>query len=166
MKQLHDTVWQRRGVSWIWENDAFSEVTKAREVFSLRKMIRASKNWPEDLPSNDGKTLVVAGLDACLDLLSPENAEDWLADTLKHAILSFQDAYEGDAALLFWLPSGQRRLQVQTASDAVTWKCSAPFRGKTLDLGRLLWGEAWEYPQEIILANGKKPAGLFHLRIT
>ena len=166
MKQLHDTVWQRRGVSWIWENDAFSEVTKAGEVFSLREMIRASKNWPDDLPSNAGNTLVVAGLDACLDLLSPADAEEWLADTLKHVILSFQDAYEGDAALVFWLPGGQRRLQVQTASDAVTWKCSAPFGGETLDFGRLLWGEAREYPQEIILPNGNKPAGLFHLRIT
>jgi hypothetical protein len=47
MKQLHDTVWQRRGVSWIWENDAFSEVTKAAEVFSLREVIRASKSWPD-----------------------------------------------------------------------------------------------------------------------
>ena len=166
MKQLHDTVWQRRGVSWIWENDAFSEVTKAAEVLSLREMIRASKSWPDELPSNSGNTLVVAGLDACLDLLSPEDAEAWLADTLKHIILSFQDAYEGEAALVFWLPGGQRRLQIQTASDAVSWKCSAPFVVNTLDFGRLLWSEAGEYPQEIILANGNKPAGLFHLRIT
>ena len=166
MKQLHDTVWQRRGVSWIWENEAFSDVTKAGEVFSLREMIRASKNWPEDLPSNDGNTLVVAGLDACLDLLSPANAEEWLADTLKHIILSFQDFYQGDGALVFWLPGSQRRLQIKTASDAVTWKCSAPFREETVDFGRLLWGEAGEYPQEIIFANGNKPAGLFHLRIT
>ena len=166
MKQLHDTVWQRHGVSWIWENNAFSEVTTAGEVFSLREMIRASKNWPDDLPSNGGNTLVVAGLDACLDLLSPANAEEWLADTLKHVILSFQDFYQGERALMFWLPGSQRRLQIQMSSDAVTWKCSAPFRGKTLDFGRLLWGEAQNYPQEIILANGNNPAGLFHLRIT
>ena len=166
MKDLHDTVWQRRGVSWIWENDAFSEVTKAKEVFSLREMIHASKDWPDDLPSNDGNTLVVAGLDACLDLLSPANAEEWLADTLKYVILSFQDFYQGDAALVFWLPVGQRRLQIQTASDTVTWKCSAPSSGETLDFGRLLWGDAQEYPQKIILVNGNKPAGLFHLRIS
>ena len=43
MKQMLDTVWQRRGVSWIWDNDAFSSLAKASEVFSLRQLIRASK---------------------------------------------------------------------------------------------------------------------------
>lgn len=35
-----------------------------------------------------------------------------------------------------------------------------------LDFGRILWGEAPEYPQEILLREGGKPVGLFHLRIT
>ncbi|MBF0428529.1 MAG: hypothetical protein HQL94_06365 [Magnetococcales bacterium] len=34
-----------------------------------------------------------------------------------------------------------------------------------LDFGRILWGEAREYPQEILLREGGKSAGLFHLRI-
>ncbi len=36
----------------------------------------------------------------------------------------------------------------------------------TLDFGRILWGEAREYPQEILLPAASKTAGLFHLRIT
>jgi hypothetical protein len=44
--------------------------------------------------------------------------------------------------------------------------CEAPHRGSQLDFGRLLWGEANEYPQEILLREGAKAAGLFHLRIT
>jgi hypothetical protein len=71
MKQLLDSVWQRRGVSWAWENDAFAKVAKASEVYSLRQLMLATESWPEDLPSNSGDTLVVAGLDACLDLLTP-----------------------------------------------------------------------------------------------
>ena len=35
-----------------------------------------------------------------------------------------------------------------------------------IDLGRILWGQANEYPQEVMLREGAKPAGLFHLRIT
>ena len=66
MKQSHDSVWQRRGISWIWDDEAFSAISKPSEVFSVRKLIRASENWPDDLPSNGGNTLVVAGLDACL----------------------------------------------------------------------------------------------------
>jgi len=108
----------------------------------------------------------VAGLEGCLDLLTPDGAEAWLGDTIKTAILSFQDGYGGEAALVFWLPFGHSRLKVQTATDAVTWLCEAPHRGSHLDFGRILWGEANEYPQEILLHVGRKPAGLFHLRIT
>lgn len=72
----------------------------------------------------------------------------------------------GEAALIFWLPQGDSRLRVQASTDAVTWLCEAPHRASQLDFGRLLWSEANEYPQEIVLREGGKPAGLFHLRIT
>jgi hypothetical protein len=166
MKQLLDTVWQRRGVSWIWDDEALNKVARPGEVLSLRQLIRLEGRWPDDLPSNNGSSMVVAGLDACLDLMSPDDAEAWLGNELKHTILSFQDSYQGDASLVFWLPAGQRRVYVQTASDAVVWRCGAPHGDRQIDFGRLLWGEAREYPQEILLAAGAKAAGLFHLRIT
>lgn len=166
MRQLLDTVWQRHGTSWIWDEEARNEVCAASEVWSLRQFLQAVGNWPEDLPSNDNRTLVVAGLEGILDLLTPDDAEAWLGDTIKTAILSFQDEYGGEASLIFWLPLGHSRLKVQTATDAVTWLCDAPHRGSMIDFGRILWGEANEYPQEILLRVGSKPAGLFHLRIT
>ncbi|NCI77297.1 hypothetical protein [Acinetobacter kanungonis] len=166
MRQILDTVWQRRGTSWLWDEEARNTVCKANEVWSLRQFLQASAQWPEDLPSNDNQTLVVAGLEGSLDLLSPEQGELWLGDTIKRAILSFQDAFGGEAALIFWLPQGDSRLKVQVPTEAVSWLCEAPFRGSQLDFGRLLWGEANEYPQEILLREGAKAAGLFHLRIT
>lgn len=169
MRQTLDTVWQRRGTSWLWDEEARNTVCAAGEVWSLRQFLRAAHtlgSWPNDLPSNDNQTLVVAGLDGSLDLLAPDQGEIWLGDTIKRAILSFQDEYAGEAALIFWLPQGHDRLKVQAATDAVSWLCEAPHRGHLLDLGRLLWGEANEYPQEILLREGAKAAGLFHLRIT
>ncbi len=166
MRQLLDTVWQRQGLSWIWDEDARNQICQASEVWSLRQLLRAQGSWPDDLHSNEGETLVVGGLESCLDLLEPVEAENWLAEQLKSALLSFQDFYSGQASLVFWLPSGQNRLKVHPATSAVTWECSAPHRGKTLDFGRVLWGEAREYPQEILLQSGGKPAGLYHRRIT
>ncbi len=166
MKPLFDSVWQRRGVSWIWHDEALRQVTAAHDVLSLRQLMRHVGQWPQDLPSNEGRTMVVAGLDAGLDLLTPDDAEAWLTGDLKHAILSFQDCYQGDAALLFWLPGGERRLRVHAVSDAVSWRCAAPNGERQVEFGRLLWGVARQYPQEIMLARDAKPAGLFHLRIT
>ena len=168
MRQLLDTVWQRRGTSWVWDEGARNQICAASEVWSLRQFLRASLapgHWPDDLPSNGNKTLVVAGLDGSLDLLTPTDAEAWLGDAIKPAVLSFQDEYQGDAALVFWLPTGHNRIKVQAATDEVNWLCHAP-HGHQIDLGRILWGQANEYPQEILLRDGGKPAGLFHLRIT
>ncbi len=170
MRQVLDTVWQRRGTSWLWDEEARNTVCAAGEVWSLRQFLLAAapngSGWPEELPSNQGRSLVVAGLEGSFDLLAPDQGEVWLGDTIKRAILSFQDEWGGDGALIFWMPQGDKRLSVQTTTDAVSWLCEAPHRGNRLGFGRLLWGEANEYPQEILLREGAKAAGLFHLRIT
>jgi hypothetical protein len=166
MRQLQDTVWQRRGVSWLWDGEALGQVAKSEDVWSLRQFLRADGQWPSELPSNHGNAVMVAGLEGCLDLLLPAEAEEWLGAALKDALLSFQSAYEGDAALIFWLPSGRGRININPATDAVTWRCAAPHSHEQIDFGRVLWGEAHEYPQEIVLRQGAQSAGLFHLRIT
>ena len=51
MKRLLDSVWQRRGVSWIWDDEALYTVARPSEVLSLRELLQAGKNWPDDLPS-------------------------------------------------------------------------------------------------------------------
>ena len=88
------------------------------------------------------------------------------AGPAQHAILSFQNHFQGETALVFWLPSGQARIRVHTATDAVSWTCAAPHGTSQIDFGRILWGAAREYPQEILLREGGKPPGSFHLRIT
>ena len=166
MKQIIDTVWQRRGTSWVWDEKARNQVCTASEVWSLRQFLQAAGRWPDDLPSNGNSTLVVAGLEGGLDLLTPEDAESWLDEAIKDAILSFQSHYESEAALIFWLPSGHGRIKFHPATDSVEWRCAAPHSDKLLPFGRIIWGKANEYPQEILLQQGSKPAGLFHLRIT
>ena len=166
MKQTRDTVWQRRGTSWLWDAEALAQVCIASEAWSLRQFIQAAGKWPDDLPSNNDKTLVVAGLAGCLDVLAPIDAENWLGSVIKESILSFQEYYGGDAALVFWLPSGAGRIIGNSATDAVIWRCGHPNTAESIDFGRVLWGEAHEYPQEIMLREGIKAAGLFHLRIT
>ena len=166
MRQLFDTVWQRQGTSWIWDEEARNQLCLASEVWSLRQFMQAVGKWPEELPGNHGRTLVVAGLDGSLDLLTPEDAEFWLGDAVKSAILSFQDEYGSEGALIFWLPLGRNRIEVHIPTDEVKWLCEAPYRESRLDFGRILWGQANEYPQEIILKERDKSAGLFHSRIT
>ncbi len=165
MRQLCDPVWQVRGISWVWDEEARNQVCTAGEVWSLRQFLRATGRWPEELPSNGGRTLVVAGLDGSLDLLVPDDVEAWLADVIKPAILSFQDEWGSDGALVFWLPGGFNRIRTHPVTDEVCWQCHTP-PGYQIELGRILWGQANEYPREILLRKDSRPAGLFHVRIT
>lgn len=161
-----DSVWQRHGISWLWDPEALKKVASAPEVVSLRQYMRMVGKWPEELPSNKGTTLVVAGLDAAIDLQSPDEASEWLANEYKKAILSFQSYSEGETSLIFWMPDCAQRITINAASDAVLWTCGQHHHGQSIEFGRLLWGEAHEYPREILLREGASRSGLFHLRIT
>ncbi|MFB1488916.1 MULTISPECIES: hypothetical protein [unclassified Thiocapsa] len=63
-------------------------------------------DWPDELPAAEGDALIVAGLEGCLDVLSGEDAAQWLETDLREAVFSFQDFYEGQAGLILWAPSG------------------------------------------------------------
>jgi hypothetical protein len=117
--------------------------------------------------------LRIAGLDACLDILTPEDAFLWLQIDVNSCILSFQDEYEGQAALIFWLPSGNKRITMTPADDAYYWKCGGKYGQETIAIGQALWGGAESDVGRII--DSKAPnldpdgiawLGLHHPRIS
>ena len=55
--------------------------------------------------------LIVAGLEGCIDALTPEEATDWLEHTMYGAVVSFQrEVARGgqEAALVLWLAEKSR----------------------------------------------------------
>ena len=127
MRVVRDTSWERRGMTLLWGAETLAGLTQPQHVVSIREFFAFTGNWPEALPSNTGDTLVVAGLEGCLDTLTPEDAADWLGGDLKTQILRFQDEYEGQAGLVLWLPSGRQRIRMEPASEAYFWRCAPPF---------------------------------------
>lgn len=173
MKTMDTDTWTRRGINFLWDGNAFSRLASPGRVLSLRAATRLSKAWPEGLPANGGKCLVVAGLDVCIDLLSPEDAEAWLQNTLRSFIHSFQDEYEGEGSLVFWLPESGRRIFMNQASERYLWHCAPPNKDKHLEIGRLLWSGAESDAMRIIDSSSPNkdldgPAwiGLHHPRVS
>ena len=165
MRELSDTVWQRRGVSWIWNVEAFATVANSNDIVSFQRYMRVSHNGFEDF-SNIEETLVVSGLDASLDVLEPESINDWLQFDVKKSILLFQDIFTNEASLIFWIPLGHNRLKIETATDNVYWKCAPPHNKVQIEFGRLLWGDSNGNPQKIKFGDTDEIAGLYHPRIT
>ncbi len=173
MKVLHGDVWKRRGVSLLWGEDSLSALSSPKDVISIRQFFAMVGNWPNDLPCNSGDTLVVAGLEGCVDLMEPEQAEGWLKSEFLPAVLAFQDEYSLEAALVFWLPTGKNRVRMNRATEAYTWICSAPHSNQQLDLGRILWAGAEADVGRIIDPDNTNPdpdgaawIGLHHPRLS
>lgn len=173
MRLVHDKTWSRRGLSLLWGPEALSELAPPQEVIPIRAFFTLVKAWPDELPSADGKTLVVAGMEGVIDTLSQDDAERWLEEDLKPSIFSFQEEYEGQAGLVFWLPAGRQRVHMTRASETYLWHCAPPPAGRTLGLGRILWGGAEADVGRILDAREKNQdfdgaawIGLHHPRIS
>lgn len=165
--------WKRRGFSLLWDPRALTSVIAPTAVVSIREFFALRKAWPDALPGSKGDALVVAGLDGCLDALSEKDAVAWLERDLKVAVLSFQEHYEGQAALILWLASGRTRIGMDLADEEYFWKVSAAKDGPRLPLGRCLWGGAEADVGRILVSEEKSPdfdgeayVGLHHPRIS
>ena len=147
-------------------------ITARRGVLSLRLFFALMDDWPEDLPAAGVDALVVAGLEGCLDVLSGEDAAQWLETDLREAILSFQDCCKGQAALILWTPSRRNRIIMRGVSETYHWKHrDASHEG--LPIGRLLFSCAENEVGRLLNTDdsgaaydGKHWAGLHHTRIS
>ena len=164
--------WSRRGFCLLWDAETLAELVDPLEVISIRELFAMVDDWPEHLPAAGGDAVVVAGVEGCLDVLSGPDAERWLVENLRHAIMSFQSHYEGQACLILWLPSGRNRITMRRASEAYFYK-HAHSPGKELHIGRLLWSGAESEIERIIRSqdkgedyDGKHWVGLYHPRIS
>lgn len=168
---FYDDVWKRQGISLIWEPAALSSVCLFRQVVSLHQFFRLSdESWSEEqleqLMVSGGRALVVAGLETALDAHDPDNAVDWVEQTLYPVMRRFQqDVADGGrgAALIFWIAEPKRFVPMSLDPDYL-WITKdhrkieltrAMFNGASKDLRTI-------YPDEF----SEKAIGLYHPRIS
>lgn len=163
----------RRGFSLLWDPRTLASICAPNAVVSMHELFTMRNAWPDDLPGAGGNALVVAGLDGCLDALTEENATMWLETDLKVAILDFQEFYQGNAAIVLWVPSGRTRVVMDRATEQYFWKPTSVRDETRLPLGRCLWGGAESDVARILATEETSPdpdgnayVGLHHPRIS
>lgn len=164
--------WPRRGFGLLWDVNTLVGLVKPAEVISLRQFFALAEAWPENLPAANGDAIIVAGLEGCLDLLDADDAQRWMQHDLKEAVLSFQDHYQGQAGLIFWMPSGQHRISMKGATEHYYWKHRSS-GDDGLPIGRLLFAGAENEVERLLDSedgkadyDGKHWIGLHHPRIS
>ena len=173
MKLQRDSGWMRRGFSLLWDAKALSKVVSPPNVVSLREFFCLTNSWPVNLPGKGGDALIVAGVEGCLDALNDDDGQEWLETDLKQLILSFQEEYEGQAALILWLPSGGSRIKMVGATEQYFWRSNSSRNTAGLAIGRCLWSGAESDAARIIYSDAPHPdidgdafVGLYHPRIS
>lgn len=168
----NDKSFTRKGMSLIWDPELLAEITDYQSAVTIRQFCQMKGQWPESLASRDGHALVVVGLEACMDVLKPSDAEKWLEQDIKPLVLDFQDEYQGQCALIFWIPSGMKKIKHVSATDNYVWQYAAPNSGSKIEIGRILWAGAQREVRPIVtgmadvaddMTNWK---GLHHPRIS
>lgn len=173
MRVHRQGAWRRRGFSLLWDPQVLTEIVSPSTVVSIREFFAIRRSWPDELPGAGGDALVVAGFEGCIDALSEHDAVGWLEHDLKPAVLSFQEHYEGQAALILWVASGRTRVGMELADENYYWKVSPARDAARLTLGRCLWGGAEADVARILVSDEKDPdvdgkayVGLHHPRIS
>ena len=168
-----DDTWIKRGFSLLWGLESLAQVAMPTQVISMRQFFEMAESWPDELPASDGNAVVVSGLEGCLDILSPEDVSLWLENELREIILSFQSEYEGQAALILWVPSGRSRISMVGATEQYYWKHVGSKSERGLHIGQLLWSGAEQEVERLLETDkghtdydGKAWVGLHHPRIS
>jgi hypothetical protein len=60
-----------------------------------------------------------------MDCLDPRDGEQWLKRELWPVVEAFQRMYEGEEALVFWLPGRRNRFTLREQGGGYSWACDA-----------------------------------------
>ena len=166
---VNDDLWTRRGISLLWDADELNKLCRPSHVISMRRFRQLfDAGWPDDdLPLVNEVALVVAGLEACIDALPPNQTTEWLERKVYPAIVDYQrEVADGgnQAALIFWLV-GHSRLKHHVSEDAWLWHCSGEHSSQQIQLSHCLFNGAQHDLKEIHDSKGNK-LGLYHPRIS
>lgn len=165
--------WTHRGISLLWDSNTLNSICEIDQIYSLREYFSFYFNgWPQELQSADGYAMIVAGLETVIDVMEPNLTVQWLEKVLYQSLLSFQSEFEGQCALIFWMPEGQARIIQNITDELFYWKLGASFQTEMIPLSHCLWNGAARDAK--LIAKGplvndvsdKGCIGLFHPRIS
>ncbi len=119
MRKESGTRWQRRGSSIVFGPEALSPLLTSQCLVSLRTLLGWLEDWPDDPPDN-GNTVLVGGLESCLELYTPEEAESFLRSRVRPVVEEFQSRWD-QRGLVFGFGKPSRSFQLAPASDEMTY---------------------------------------------
>lgn len=134
MNEQSNSSWQRQGSTILFDPEALSPLLNAGCLISLRQFLTWKEAWPTTPPGN-GETVLVVGLEAYLELLPPEEAEEFLRHRIRHLIEEFQYKWQR-CGLVFGFTRPSTVFQVSSTDEEMVYALAG---GKQVRLAYALW---------------------------
>jgi len=119
MRDMTATSWLYQGSSVVFTKATLGPLITKNNMISLRQALSWLNAWPES-PDGDGKTVLVAGLEVCLDMMDVADAEKLLRQRIKPFILEFQSRWD-QCGLIFGF-SQMEKFKINAADDEVMFQ--------------------------------------------
>jgi len=117
MRELSSTSWKRRGSSVIFDKDLLSPLITGGCLVSLREALGWIGHWPAD-PPGSGESVLVGGLETCLQVLGADEGEQFLRRRIKTFIQEFQYHWEG-RGLVFGFATAPSQFRITQPGEEV-----------------------------------------------
>jgi len=117
MREMSSSAWLRRGSSIVFDKHRLGPLITDGCLVSLREALSWIKAWP-DSPLIEGQTVLVGGLETCLEVLSPEDAEALLRNRVKPFVLEFQSRWD-QRGLVFGFGTSEKSFEVTSSNEEV-----------------------------------------------
>jgi hypothetical protein len=165
MQEMTATTWQRRGSSIIFSSELLGSLINNAAMIDIREALSWMKNWPQAVPNN-AQTVLVSGLEAVIEVMSQEDAEEFLRAKMKPFIHKFQSRWDS-VGLVFGFGCGPGKFRLGTFEDLL-FKCPG---GVEVKLADSLWnGTARRDMCQIMVENKQtnkpEPGGYYVRRLS
>ena len=161
MKELSTSSWQRQGSTILFDPEALSLLLRAGCLISLRQFLTWEQQWPP-IPPGNGQTVLVAGLEAYLELLPPEKTEYFLRFKIRRLIEDFQYEWQR-CGLVFGFTRPASVFKVLSTNEEMVYMLTG---GKHIRLAHGLWngGAAMDIAQLVKYDGSNKTVIGYHVR--
>lgn len=162
MQDMSASTWLRRGSSVVFHQEMLGPLISAGCLVSLREALGWIRAWPAEPPGN-GDTVLIGGLETCLEVMASDEADDFLRGRMKGFIQEFQSHWD-QRGLVFGFGCSASRFKVDTFED-VLFACPGD---RIVRLSAGLWnGSAKQDMFRLVTENPttkRQEAGGFYVR--
>jgi len=132
MRDMSASSWLRQGSSIVFDKTKLGPLVTSGCLISLREALSWIEHFPL-APKNGADTVLVGGLETCLDLLPASDAETWVRTHVRRFIVKFQNEWDR-RGLVFGFSTPNKVIH-QISDDEVLFKSN----NKVIRLSHALW---------------------------